>query len=79
MSVTDLMLELQQDVEAIKNGSRSLETAREISKGRNHQLKAFSVYLQGARLESRLRDDIGMRMGKLPGPKAVELKRVATK
>lgn len=62
-SINHLMDDLENEIEAIKNGNLSEAKARVIAKNRQMQIQAVELILAAARIESRFRPALGERLG----------------
>lgn len=62
-TVSDLMVSLEDEIAAIKDGTLKDSTARLVLRGRAIQMQAVGMYLQAARIEASLRPALGRRMG----------------
>ncbi len=62
-TVSGLMISIEEEIEQIKSGALQEGKGRLVFKGRQLQLKAVEIALQGARLESSLRKDLPKRIG----------------
>lgn len=62
-TVSGLMISIEDEIEKIKSGELQEGKGRLVFKGRQLQLKAVEIALQGARLESSLRKDLPRRIG----------------
>jgi len=64
-SVSDVMLSIEDEINAIKTGELKESQGRLVMKGRGYQLKAVDLYLQAARIEPKLRSQLAKRMGRV--------------
>lgn len=74
-SVTELMNKVEAEIAAVKTGELPESQARVIVRYREVQMNGFQTALRAARLDASLRTDLASRIGKLPSPKVVELKK----
>ncbi len=76
-TVSELMVSIEDEINAVKSGEINDSRARLIFRGRTLQLKAAEMYLAAARMESKLRPQLAQRMGGLvidhkPAPEKIE-------
>jgi hypothetical protein len=62
-TVSDLMVNIEDEINAIKSGELKEGQARLVMRGRTIQMKGLELYLQAARIEANLRPALGRRMG----------------
>ena len=63
MTVSGLMVSVEDEIAAIKSGDLKEAQGRLVMKGRSLQMKGIELYLQAARIEARLRPGLAKRMG----------------
>jgi len=61
--MNQLMASIEAEIIAVKSGELKEATARLVFKGRSLQMKGLDLYLQAARMESKLRRGLRVRMG----------------
>lgn len=71
-TVTDLMLAVQDEIVAIKNGTLDGKVGALVMRGRGLQLRAVELTLQAARLDTKLRAGLQRRIGELPAREEVK-------
>lgn len=64
-TVSQLMMSLEDEIAAIKNGDLKENQGRLVLKARGLQIQGVQLYLQAARMESKLRPQLVERMGKV--------------
>lgn len=62
-TINDLMQSVEDEIQSLKDGDLSEPKARVIANNRHIQLKAFELILNAAKLEARLRPELGRRIG----------------
>ena len=62
-TVNDLMQSVEEEINALKDGTLNESKARVIAKNRDIQLKAFELVLNAAKLEAKLRPELTRRVG----------------
>lgn len=62
-TINDLMVSVDEEIAQLKEGLLTEPKARVIAKNRELQLRAFELVLNAAKLEARLRPELGRRVG----------------
>ena len=68
-TVSDLMVDLEEEIGQIKSGALKEGAARLVMTGRRLQMRAVEITIQAARLETSLRPYLAKRIALLPEKK----------